>query len=76
MYVSLVSLAQWGLGTGWTDGFRFPGGAEISFDNTHVPVVGSNQLHNAVVASGRGWGWGAFFVYVKRSVHEIYLHYG
>lgn len=43
-----------------------PGGAEISFDNSHVFAVVSNQLHNAVVVPGRG----AFFLDVKRSVHE------
>jgi len=37
-YVSLVSLAGWKLGTGWTDGFRFPRGIEICFDKSHVPT--------------------------------------
>jgi hypothetical protein len=54
--ISLVSLAGWRLDTGWTDGFRFSGGIKICFDKSHVPAVGSNQLHIAVVAPG----WGAF----------------
>ena len=66
-YVSLVSLAGWRLGIGCIDGFRFPGGTEICFDKSHVPAVGFNQLHNAVVAPGRG----TFFVDIKRSVQEV-----
>jgi len=27
---------------------------QICFDKSHVPAVGSNQLHNAVVDPGRG----------------------
>jgi len=42
-------------------------GSGRDFDKSHVPAVGSNQLHNAVVAPGKG----AFFVDVKGSVQEV-----